>query len=320
MRSQKDNFIGSNKVGRGAGNLQKQILNLQKFLELLQQDSIKELCDLLGKLTKAQKKLELESYTISRTYNLRTPTPYVKEEISGVVLGRDIENILPQELALIDDKDFSILFDVKFAENRLFCFEKQGYEDTIHTEEIEKEREKEAEDIKGPIILCVDTSGSMSGTPEQIAKAIALFMAKRAMEQKRACYLVNFSTEIHTLDLSAPCGLFTLMEFLSMSFSGGTDSIPALEAGMQKMKEEGYAKADLLLISDFIFSDNDKVKIKELLDSKDESNKCYALYIGDFHKSSLQQKVFDDEFIYNERNHSVENLARFTRECNTITN
>lgn len=35
---------------------------------------------------------------------------------------------MPEELALIDDKDFHILFDLKFTENRLFCFEKQSYE------------------------------------------------------------------------------------------------------------------------------------------------------------------------------------------------
>ena len=297
--------------GRGSSNnvekLSRKMLDFQKWSRVLERDSVKKLCDMLGKIHKAQKKHEIEKYTKEEIFHTKIQTPYVKEEISGVTLGRDLENVLPQELALLDDKDFSILFDLKFAENRLFCFEKQGFIDNVESKTITHERQKEVEDKKGPIILCIDTSSSMSGTPETIAKALALFMAKRAMDTKRECFLINFSVGIHTLDLTPPNGIFELMNFLEMSFSGGTDALPALRAGLKKMREENYKKADLLMISDFVFSD---YGFGDLTKQKDETNKCYALYVGNFDSRNAQKSTFfDKEFYYNNIDNSIGTLT-----------
>jgi uncharacterized protein with von Willebrand factor type A (vWA) domain len=45
----------------------------------------------------------------------------------------------------------------------------------------------------GPIILCLDTSGSMRGAREVVAKALALECMRGAHRQQRACYLYAFS-------------------------------------------------------------------------------------------------------------------------------
>ncbi|NDJ26655.1 hypothetical protein DMB95_02555 [Campylobacter sp. MIT 12-8780] len=304
----RNHFRGGSGADRGKGELKKRIQNLSSWLKLLNQESVKKLCDMLGKLTKEEKKLEFEKIQSLQSYDIKIRTPHIKEEITGIVLGRDLENTLPSELALIDDTDFGILFDLKFSENRLFCFEKQGFQSQSKQKMIDEEKEKELSEAKGPIILCVDTSSSMSGTPETIAKVVALYIAKRAMEQKRACYLINFSDDIHTLDLSPPNNLFKLYNFLELSFNGGTDALPALEAGFKKMKEEAYQKADMLVISDFIFSDYDTQRIKTLMKQKDETNKCYALYVGSFGDSLAKTKLFDDEFVC-EANGRVSNLS-----------
>lgn len=39
-----------------------------------------------------------------------------------------------------------------------------------------------------PFIVCVDTSGSMGGYPEECAKALFLALLKVAMDEKRGCY------------------------------------------------------------------------------------------------------------------------------------
>ena len=64
-----------------------------------------------------------------------------------------------------------------------------------------------SDDSKGPMILCIDTNGSMNGTPEYIAKAIALYFATQSMKEKRKCFLINFSTSIETLELTNENGL-----------------------------------------------------------------------------------------------------------------
>lgn len=45
----------------------------------------------------------------------------------------------------------------------------------------------------GPIILCLDTSGSMRGAREVVAKALALECLRGAHRQQRPCYLYAFS-------------------------------------------------------------------------------------------------------------------------------
>ena len=114
--------------------------------------------------------------------------------MSGVTLGRDLANLLPQELAMLKDEnlELELLFNLKYIQNRLFCFEKQGYET------IQKEHYKMAKN-EGAMIICVDISSSMEGNREYLAKAITLYLATKASMQNRACYLINFSTDIETM-------------------------------------------------------------------------------------------------------------------------
>ena len=65
----------------------------------------------------------------------------------------------------------------------------------------------------------------------------ALFLAllKGAMEEKRGCYLMLFSTEVATLEITADTGLEKAERFLSMSFHGGTDLVPCLEKALAKL-------------------------------------------------------------------------------------
>ena len=46
---------------------------------------------------------------------------------------------------------------------------------------------------RGPILLCVDTSGSMRGPRELVAKALALECMRAAKEQERGCYVFAFA-------------------------------------------------------------------------------------------------------------------------------
>lgn len=58
---------------------------------------------------------------------------------------------------------------------------------------------------RGPILLCVDTSGSMRGPRETVAKALALECMRAAKEQERSCYVYAFSgpAEVRLVRLSA---------------------------------------------------------------------------------------------------------------------
>ena len=63
------------------------------------------------------------------------------------------------------------------------------------------------------MVLCIDTSGSMIGKLEMVAKSVALYMTNTAVSQKRVCYLINFSTNISSLDLTKNADALVISDF-----------------------------------------------------------------------------------------------------------
>ena len=290
------------------------IEQLRKWVSYISKDEgVKELCDMLGRLRRAEKTTRQELVK-----NLLTVTEYVpdinsREEIVGVYLGKDIEHALPQEIALLSDDDTSVLFDMKFVEGRLMCFEMEGTQTSSYEVEEEYTTEVEEEEKLGPIIICVDTSGSMQGSPETIAKAVTLFMATRAISQKRDCLLINFSTGIETLDLSGQIGMTKVIEFLQRSFHGGTDVGPALAHALNMMNDAKYSQSDLLVISDFMMDSLPEPLYEKISDAKANKNRFYSLSIGDLFLSERLQEIFDNEWIYNPSNSSISSIQNIVR-------
>lgn len=106
----------------------------------------------------------------------------------------------------------------------------------------------------GPIILCLDTSGSMSGARETVAKALALECLRGAMRQRRACFLYAFSgpQDVQELELKVDMdSLDSLLDFLSCSFMGGTDVDQPLKLSLERLKTRPeWAMADILMVTD----------------------------------------------------------------------
>ncbi|AKB76037.1 hypothetical protein MSLAZ_2776 [Methanosarcina lacustris Z-7289] len=283
------------------GKLSKQDISfLKQWAEYLKNnESVRNLCELMGRLNKEQQSHHTEIINSTVQYSVIKPDLYSNEEIIGIKLGRDLENVIPQELALLSDSDIALLFDLKYVENRLMCFSKQGDKIEIVEENIQKTVSIVDDEKMGPIIICVDTSTSMSGAPENIAKALTLSLSSRAVSQKRKCYLINFSTSIKTLDLTPPKGIHDLIDFLRMSFHGGTNVAPALHEGVRMMLEADYKKADLLVISDFVLYGLSPGIISQCKKQKQEDNRFFALSIGSFGIQCVDEGVFDQNWTYN---------------------
>ncbi|BEG57719.1 hypothetical protein NHP21005_14070 [Helicobacter sp. NHP21005] len=291
-------------------------LNLAQILALFAQiknnKALMAICDLLGRMKEKQQEMvkemikELQSYS----YTEKQVTRDYKEEICGIHLSNDLENLIPQELALLNDPDLEILFTLKFVEKRLFCFEKQGYIDRhlegIEEVQVEQEKTQEKEGAKGPIIICVDTSGSMSGAPELIAKALTLFLASHAKKSKRACFLINFSSQTTAVDLSKGGGLARLNEFLSLSFGGGTDVGLALKEGLKAMQAQNYQKADLLVVSDGDFGGLDPHLTQQMQHQRQDKNRFYLL---DINGNSGAKHAFDKHWVYDSHRQNIRVLC-----------
>lgn len=269
------------------------------------------ICEKLGRLNEVEVSENIERVSVQHTIQKWMPDVNSREEIVGIKLGRDIEHALPSELALLSDVDTALLFDLKFVEGQLMSYDLQGLQQVEETVEREEDQSVETVEDKGPMILCIDTSGSMHGEPENIAKAMALFLANKARQQGRACYLINFSTGIETLDLSGSGGLSSLIRFLSASFHGGTDAAPALRHALSMMREQEYEKSDLLMISDFVMSGLPSDLMGGIENQRLAGNQFFSLVVGSCFMSNRLETLFDYEWVYNPSNSSITDLVNF---------
>lgn len=283
---------------------------------LAEDQGIRALCDLLGKIRQIELSERIERVKSFVQSRISLPDINSREEIVGIRLGRDIEHVLPAELALLADPDTAILFDLKYVESRLMCFDMQGIQNVHRHVETEEERSIKEAEKQGPMVICIDTSGSMNGMPETIAKAVALFLATKAREQKRPCYLINFSTGINTLDLGSDLGIEALMRFLQMSFHGGTDVAPALNHALDTMERDAYKNADLLIVSDFIMSDLPARTLARIESRRLDGSRFHSLVVGSCYMAHQLKSLFDNEWVYDPRNSRIHELVGFERRVN----
>ena len=283
------------------GNIIESDINtLISWVEFLKKNKeIMELCNLLGKMKKYNKELIKEKISRTIKYDIKVPDKNSNEEISGIKLGKSIEYLLPNELALLNDSELEELFDLKYVEEKLMLFDYDSYINIEQEKKVEEFIENEKDEEKGPIIICVDTSGSMSGAPERIAKAIAFCISSKAISENRPCLLINFSTSIEVIEFNK-FNLFTdILNFLKKSFNGGTDLIPALKYSLDKIENEKFEKADVLILSDFILNNIGNEILEKINNAKILGNKFYSISIGNLFMDRNLNNIFTKQWVYN---------------------
>lgn len=256
---------------------------LKKYADVLENDrAIMELAAMLGRYRKSEKEfeeVEIEKVVVRPKFKPRHAT---KGEVIGIRESDDISSMLPIEAATLLNPATKPIFLKKFAEKKLTTYDfRNQFGDTEKITTKEKQLQ-EKEDGKGPIIICVDTSGSMHGTPEKVAKTICFALTKIALREKRKCYLISFSTKIQTTELSdLQNSLDKLIDFLGMSFNGGTDANPALEKSLEMLETNDYKKADVLMVSDFVMEALSKEVTEKIETAKTNKTRFHSLTISD---------------------------------------
>jgi len=138
------------------------------------------------------------------------------------------------------------------AERTLLSYERSGWLDDEPCR-VTNVMEMRPAAEQGPIILCLDTSASMSGPRERVAKALALEVLRGAHRQGRQAYLYAFSgpQQVEEIELKAEASnLNALLTFLSNSFSGGTDVDRPLALSLERLRQKGWERADILMVTD----------------------------------------------------------------------
>ncbi|RKG29314.1 VWA domain-containing protein [Acinetobacter tianfuensis] len=218
------------------------------------------------------------------------------EEIAGIQLGQDLGWALPNELAQLADPDLQILFDLKYLESNIMSFHLQGQQAGKVLDDPKHPKKQLGQ--KGPMIVCLDTSGSMHGQPELISKAMCLYLGVQAMREKRPMYLINFSTHLTALSLQTRQGLDDLIHFLSQSFHGGTDIIPAMEHAIGMLESPEFQNADIAVISDFIMGQLSIELMEQVECFRQRGTGFYAVAIGSFRLDHLDKGLFDHQWVY----------------------
>lgn len=193
------------------------------------------------------------------------------KEFDRVESGNNLERVLPVELSMPED-----LFFKRYVTKELQLFSSPGKD---KPQKIEEHR-KDTRLTEGPIIVCVDTSGSMEGRPLQIAFSMLRQLLRMAKKQKRSCYLISFSVRAKAIDLAKPRNWGKLDHFLSDSFSGGTDGELMLAEAIRVLQTGTYEMADVLIISDFEFPVPKAKTMVNINKEKSLGTRFYGLQIG----------------------------------------
>jgi uncharacterized protein with von Willebrand factor type A (vWA) domain len=114
----------------------------------------------------------------------------------------------------------------------------------------------------GPAIVLLDTSGSMQGPSELVAKGLVLQLLSQSFRSKRAVVVLSFSGPgdllEHRLSHDAD-GISRALDFLRQSFHGGTVLDDALARALVIVRDESeLADADLLLVTNDWFQISDE--------------------------------------------------------------
>jgi len=312
----------TNELGRlwdmSKGNWQKVNFDLLKYYaELLAKDkSIQEFAEMIGRMQKAETEYEEELYTDIRLKTGWKVETASKSDLIGVHESDDISNTLPSEFALLADPTTEMVFYKKHTEKKLLAYEYQGRTQEIIEEEFENKRQKAKDGQKGPFIICVDTSGSMHGTPETVAKLLCFAILKIAIRENRKCYLISFSTDIETLNLTdLKNSLDKIIQFLSMSFHGGTDATPAMLESLRMLETKDYRKADVVMVSDFVMPAFDEHTRQQISQAKKNKTKFHSLVIGTSQNKGVI-KDFDNNWLYDLN--SKENVLTLVKDINKL--
>ena len=260
---------------------------------------------------------ELRSKIVVDTiYN---PEPAYKGEIAGLRLSDSLQDTLPFELALYNNPATRQIFKMKYAQKQLLSYSyTRNIEYKKSHEETEEVEVGETVEHKGPMIICVDTSGSMQGTPERVAKTVAFALAQKSLEEERGCYLISFSTGIETMDLSSfnsTDGITNLVRFLCMSFNGGTDANPALEYSVNLLKEKDWKNADVLMISDFVMGALDPVLEEKIKVQQEKKCRFFSLAVTSGGNNEVIS-TFDKNWIYD--TNAKDSSAKLVRQLEEI--
>lgn len=195
----------------------------------------------------------------------------VPHEAFDVEMGNDLRHVLRSEYALLATKETKHEFYRRYADKELLQFKLRG------TEEVGK----------GPIIICIDKSGSMSGAPFNWAMAVSEALRQFAAEDDRDFYAMFFGNDNDRERFDFPKGkapFEKVLAFLSCRANGGTQFAGVLSEALARATTafdgEARGKADIIFVTDGM-AHLDATWIEQFNAERERTGvRMYSIYIG----------------------------------------
>ncbi|MGW8179573.1 MAG: vWA domain-containing protein [bacterium] len=201
-------------------------LKKQLAEKLVNNEHLRKIAELAGRM----KRLAIQKQ--------KSKTRYGTDEIANITVGDELSRLVPSEIAKLSHPVLKKDFFKRYLEKSLLQYQLRG-------------REKEG---RGPLIVCIDESGTMSGQRDIWAKAVAMALLHIAQRQKRRYFMIHYDSNVtRTDEFFGTVDPLEIIDAISHYTAGGTEFEEPLNMALQminKGKETGYKKADIVFITD----------------------------------------------------------------------
>ena len=252
--------------GIGAGNSKEENLRREnRFLRSIPKDLLK-LAKLIGRSGSGDFKPSGHFPTAA------------KSDITGITIGDNLSSLLPSETALLSCPATQPTFYHNYVEKRLqiFASASSGNAPVTHQD--------------GPVIICLDTSGSMRGEKVEIACNLTMAITIIAQRRKRDVLVVKYSDWHFLLKVTKLSRQREDLEKFLSSYQGRGNAENELFRWLFKdilPNEKAFDTADILCITDFGWEPLNDYTIKLIESFKRKGMIFYGLNVLGFEKWSF---------------------------------
>ena len=252
--------------GIGAGNSKEENLRREnRFLRSIPKDLLK-LAKIIGR-----------SGSVDFKPSGHFPTA-AKSDITGITIGDNLSSLLPSETALLSCPATQPTFYHNYVEKRLqiFASASSGNAPVTHQD--------------GPVIICLDTSGSMRGEKVEIACNLTMAITIIAQRRKRDVLVVKYSDWHFLLKVTKLSRQREDLEKFLSSYQGRGNAENELFRWLFKdilPNEKAFDTADILCITDFGWTPLNDYTIKLIESFKRKGMIFYGLNVLGFEKWSF---------------------------------
>ncbi|HFQ4949559.1 TPA: ATPase RavA stimulator ViaA [Vibrio vulnificus] len=271
---------------------------MKRYADFLKKNNgLQEIAEQLGRMANEVDDPDLQRTPAEELQMVEEKSDEATDDIVGIHESDDLNKLLPNETMFLAYPELEVVFYKHLADKRLMNYRVQGKSRTLRKVRAQKPDNQQVEIEKGPFVLCVDASGSMSGFPEQSAKAMAYALMQIALAEGRDCYVILFSTEQITYELTKQDGLREAADFLTYTFHGGTAFEPVLMKSIDLMSGDKYRNADLVVLSDFIAPRQSEEMLAKVEALKEQKNRFHAVSLSKYGNPALMS-MFDHCWAY----------------------